>query len=97
MERTDMTDDEREIAKAFGRITFLPGSYDKRFCKTVQWMAGAIDAGVDCKNLLTEKQHNLIYSMLHRYRKQIPDAHEKYCRECKIEFAPNNPRYDRPM
>ncbi len=94
---TAMTPEETEIGKAFSRITFLPGSYDKRFCKTVHWMAAAVNAGVDSKNLLTDKQHELIYTMLHRYRRQIPDIHEKFCKECKVEYAPNNPRFDRPF
>ena len=88
---TDMTAEEREIGKSFCRITFLPGSYDKRFCRLVEWMAGSIGG----RDLLTEKQHRLIYTMLHRYRRQIPDIHEKYCPECNRYYLLRYIRYRR--
>lgn len=67
-----------EIAKAFNTVTFLPGSYDKRFCHDMAAMAH-----FKPESDLTDKQVNLIYTHLHRYRNQLQGLHQKYCKKCK--------------
>lgn len=81
-----MTADEREIAIAFNRVTFLPATWDKSFAHT--W---ANQAQSEIRNNfsydLTERQSEWIYRLLYKYRKQIPDVYEKYKDHpyCKIK------------
>lgn len=68
-----MTREQIEIALSFNKITFLPGSWNKRFATSIYYQA---------KNKpeeeLTEKQNEWIYRILYTYRKQIPEIYQKY-------------------
>lgn len=68
-----MTDDQYQKAQELSHVTFLPGSFDKRFTRSV--------ASKPKEGTLTEKQAILLEQMYHRYRKQIPNHGEK-CRVC---------------
>lgn len=58
-----LTDTEKLMAKALStEVTFLPASYDKRFCYGLP-----IDAEY------TEKQIAFIHKIFHKYRRQIKD------------------------
>ena len=70
-----MTEDQLIAIKALNTCTFLPGCFDKRFARTL--VAFSVD------HVLTEKQDKTLFMELHRYRRQIPEAHNKYCRQCK--------------
>ena len=63
-----MTDRGREAARALSACRFLPGSFDKRFAQSMAALAGKGDGA------LTEKQHRLLWKMVYRYRRQIPDT-----------------------
>ena len=61
-----LSDVEKLMANRLStQVTFLPGSYDKRFCNSL-----APDADY------TEKRINFIYTCFHRYRRQIKDYQE---------------------
>lgn len=63
---TDVAEFNRRAACALKGVTFLPGSWDKRFARD---MREAIEAGRD----LTDKQQQALYNVVHRYRRQIID------------------------
>lgn len=60
MPKTDLSPLELRMRDALARCTFLPGSFDKRFVRTI---AGA--------TALTEKQRALFHKLFYRYRRQI--------------------------
>lgn len=68
-----MTKEEIEIAKSFDRITFLPGSWNKRFAQGVKSQA-ILRPGDE----LSGKQKEWMYRILYTFRRQIPDVYEKY-------------------
>ena len=68
-----MTTAEIEISISFNRVTFLPGSWDKRYAR--QW---ANQAESNPAYELTDKQSEWIYRLLYKYRRQLPDIYEKY-------------------
>ena len=53
-----------KIASKLVRVTFLPGSYDKRFARAIQ--AKLLDS-----KPLTEKQENYLRQLIAKYRNQI--------------------------
>lgn len=58
-----LTDTEKLMAQRLStQVTFLPASYDKRFCRALP-----MDADY------TEKQIDYLHKCFHRYRKQIID------------------------
>lgn len=65
-ERTPMTDDERAVALALGKVNYLPASWDKRFGRDMAALAQQPDAA------LTEPQRTSLWRLRHRYRRQIP-------------------------
>ena len=69
-----MTAEEKDIALSLGNCVYLPGSLDKKF-------AGFIASVVrnSPEKVLTEKQRAWMYSMLRKYRRQIPETYKKYC------------------
>ncbi len=68
-----MTSDEIKIALAFNRVTFLPGSFDKRLASN---MSGIAEHSPESP--ITEKQSEWMYRLLYKYRRQIPDVYEKF-------------------
>lgn len=69
-----MTADEIIIAKSFSNVTFLPGSFNKRLARSMQFIADKYP-----EQPITERQSEWIYRLLYTYRKQIPDVYNKYC------------------
>lgn len=55
---------ERNIANALSQVSFLPGSFDKRFVKQLpNWL----------EREMTEKGRVKMIELLHKYRRQIPN------------------------
>lgn len=73
---TPMTDDERIRALALspGRITYLPGSPDKRFARHLVEMANSPDGE------LTSKQREYMARLEQRYRKQLAQKEDQATR-----------------
>ena len=71
-----MNENHIQMALAFQRVTFLPGSFDKRFCHSMLSYAKK-----QPEKELTVKQISLLEEKYHRYRRQIPD-HEQICTIC---------------
>jgi hypothetical protein len=68
-----MTPDQIQIAKSFNRITFQPGTWNKRFAKTMAAIAEnkpeyEISSGSD----------EWLYRLVYTFRRQIPDVYEKF-------------------
>jgi hypothetical protein len=65
-----MTDEERRAAAALdpGRVTYLPGSFAKRFQRNLALIAS--QAG-ECR--ITDKQAFLLWSNVWKYRRQVRD------------------------
>ncbi len=60
VERVDLTPLERSMLAALARCTFLPGSFEKRFVRSI----GDVTA-------LTERQRAVFYRTFYRYRRQM--------------------------
>jgi hypothetical protein len=62
-ERQFLSDKENQMVKRLStEVTFLPASYDKRFCR-----------GLPENGKYTEKQISYIHKCFHKYRRQIKD------------------------
>lgn len=62
-ERQSLTDTEKLMSNRLStQVTFLPGSYDKRFC-----------SGLPLNGKYTERQIAYIHKCFHKYRRQIKD------------------------
>jgi hypothetical protein len=68
-----MTIEQKEICLALGRVTYLPGSFDKRFGNNLSGLAQS-----QPEKELTEKQNEWMFRLLYKYRKQLPGTYEKY-------------------
>lgn len=68
-----MTQEQKEICLALGGVTYLPGSFDKRFGRNLY---GIAESKPDKE--LSEKQNEWMYRLLYKYRKQLPRTYEKY-------------------
>lgn len=68
-----MTNDEIIICSHFSHVTFLPGSFDKRFANNLCALANS-----NPDKELSEKQKEWCYRLLYKYRRQIPNVYEKY-------------------
>lgn len=64
-ERTELNEVEKKIVKALDSVTFLPASYDKRFCRSMT-----------TDGTYTEKQKNYLHFVFNKYRKQIKNYKE---------------------
>lgn len=61
-----LTDTEKLIATRLKmEVTFLPGSYDKKFCN-----------GLSTDAEYTDKQIEFMHKCFHRYRRQLKDYKE---------------------
>jgi len=65
--RRPMTDAERQMALSLspGKVTYLPGSFDKRFARDMAALA------METEPQITEKQAALLVEKIHRYRRQL--------------------------
>ena len=68
-----MTAEQIEIAKSFMHVVFLPGSWNKRFAKSMIYQAI-----MESPKELTDAQNEWLYRILFTYRRQIPEVFEKY-------------------
>ena len=64
-----MTPDEVSMLDALRSCSFLPGSYDKRFVRSL-WEMLAWENPPNRVKVLTENQHNYLVALSHKYRKQ---------------------------
>lgn len=68
---TPLTDLDRAAIACLGDVTFLPGSFDKRFA---QHWSEMIDPLAPVNALkITEKQRIVLWRLVHRYRRKIRD------------------------
>lgn len=75
-----MTINQMDMILALHKCTFLPGSFDKRFVKTL-FKRVALDNTV---KPLTERQGKYLAQLFHKYRKQIGGQdHNLYCELCQ--------------
>lgn len=58
--RRPLTAEEAQAIQALQRVTYLPGSWDKRFARDVSYLT-----------TITEKQAAQVRRLVHRYRRQI--------------------------
>lgn len=58
--RVDLTPLERKMLRLLAGCTFLPGSFEKRFVRSIS-----------DQTALTEKQRALFHKMFYRYRRQM--------------------------
>lgn len=77
-----MTPEEKEIAIGFMHVVFLPGSWNKRFAKSMIY-----NAVQQPDQELTDSQKEWLYRLLYTYRKQMPELYNKY---------QNNPNCKKP-
>lgn len=66
-----MTDEQRRLILRLSKCTFLPGSYEKRFVRSMAALANSKG-----ETELSEKQAAFLAKVGHRYRRQlagIPD------------------------
>jgi hypothetical protein len=68
-----MTEQQKEICISLGRVTYLPGSFDKRFGNNLHSIAVT-----NPDKELSEKQNEWMYRLLYKYRKQLAVTYEKY-------------------
>jgi len=62
-EKRQLSDTEKLMANRLStQVTFLPASYDKRFC-----------TGLPLDGLYTDKQVAFLHKCFHKYRRQIKD------------------------
>lgn len=68
-----MTTDEISIATLLNSCSLLPGSFNKRFIKSIYYQA--INKP---ESELTEKQKEWLFRLLYTYRGQVPETYKKY-------------------
>lgn len=73
-----MTPEERECALALcpGHVTYLPGSPDKRFARSM-----AVSARFDSSAVITEPQAEYLRRLVWKYRRQLPEKIRAYVPE----------------
>lgn len=64
-----MTDEQRRLILRLSRCTFLPGSYEKRFVRSMVALAHSKD-----NPDLTEKQAAFLARVSQRYRRQLAEC-----------------------
>ena len=84
-----MTPEQRRAIRILSGVVFLPFSFDKRFVKD---MVRKLIAEIDHEEntvTLSEKQHNCLMLLEHKYRRQHGRCH---CLEClKNAMGKDNP------
>jgi hypothetical protein len=84
-ERTALNEIEKKLVKALDSVTFLPGSYDKRFCRSL-----SADA------MYTEKQKRYLHFVFNKYRRQIKN-YEALAFELSPERFDVNVKFERTL
>lgn len=65
------TDKEKRAIMRLAHCSFLPGSWDKRFIKSLYKLADPPIKGIVAVDEISEKQSYWINHMIHRYHKQL--------------------------
>jgi hypothetical protein len=68
VERRPMNDDERRMAIALGRCSFVPGTFDKRFARKIAARAEIHEPKISLG------EADLLRRLTRRYRRQIAEA-----------------------
>ena len=68
-----MTQDEIIIATQLHSCTMLPGTFDKRFASDMYYRSKQEEP-----KPITDKQNEILYRLVYKYRKQIPHTYEMY-------------------
>lgn len=71
--RLPLGDIELRVLSSLAYVTFLPGSGDKKFYKSIK-----------SEKWLTEAQRKYLFAIFDKYRKQIPNYHD-----IALELEPN--------
>ena len=92
--KTPLLGIEWRIIRALASCTFAPASAPKRF---VRQMAGVLERPPE-EWVVTERQREWRWALLHSYRRQIPDFHrETCCCELKRARRVSDPREDQKL
>jgi len=67
-----MTDEQKLKAIALGKCVMHPGTSQKRFAQSMKLLA-------ETNGEISEKQSAYLDLMIHRYRRQIPKTHKRFC------------------
>ena len=78
-----MTADEINAAKQLYACTILPGTFDKRFVRDM-WSRSFEQE----PKPLSDKQHEILFRLVYKYRKQIPHTYEMYKTNPFCQAAP---------
>lgn len=84
-ERAPLNEIEKKLVEALGQVTFLPASYDKRFCRCL-----AVDG------LYTEKQKRYLHFVFNKYRRQIKN-YQKLAFELQPERFDVKVKFERDL
>lgn len=68
-----MTADEINIATRLYNCSMLPGTFDKRFVADMYSRSKQQEP-----KPLSDKQNEILYRLVYKYRKQIPHTYQKY-------------------
>lgn len=68
-----MTEDQKQICTALGKVSYLPASFDKRFGNNLHGIAQMTP-----EKELTEKQNEWMFRLLYKYRNQLPETYERH-------------------
>ena len=79
-----MDNEHKEISVALYNASMLPGTFDKRFSKSVYYMAIS-----ETEQELTEKQVIWLYKLLYKYRRQCATEFNKYYNNYKLNHHTN--------
>ena len=71
--KTPITEHEREMILALSGCTFLPGSFDKRFVRSLYHYETypTRDGKIETVDEISEKQRYWLNQLAHKYRRQI--------------------------
>ena len=68
-----MSEEEKNILIALGRVRCLPATFDKRFTRNL-----SASAENNTAYELSESQRKIMYGLLYKYRKQLPVTYANY-------------------
>lgn len=73
-----MTEQQRKMVSALAGCRFLPGSFEKRFVRSL----------VDREGPLTSMQEKRLRQVAHSYRKQVGKCLDDACEKCEKRSLP---------